>query len=451
MSLTAVLFLLLFTGGLIAALAKHPIYGLFSYMLAFYFAPETAWWGYQVPDLRWSLTSGIVTLVAVLIHKDKSPRPAWYQVPGIGFMMLFVAWLWIQLPWVLSPQQHIFLATLFTKYLLIFAVVYYSLTDVKTVRMFALAQVMGAFIWGFTAYQDPGAGRLENIGTGDVAGSAFASMQMSTALMLAGFLFMSLPGLGRWIAFGAIPFILNAIILMETRGAFVGLVASVLPALYFSPGKLRKVAFVHVALAIGLLSFLAQDYFWERMSTIVAPKNEQMEASAASRFDIAAANLRMSSDYPFGVGHRGNEVLSPKYMSESLLTDKAGSRVRSAHNTELAILVDHGWIGLVLIALFHFRLFRTLLRLRKIPKDALPQDLRALTAALACSVVLYWANSQFANFTKAEVLIWIAATAGALEVLAKRAPANLPDAPVAAAEKPGRLRGIPLPQGPVQG
>jgi hypothetical protein len=42
----------------------------------------------------------------------------------------------------------------------------------------------------------------------------------------------------------------------------------------------------------------------------------------------------------------------------------------------------------------------------------------AYAAALAVSLVIYWGNSQFANFTKAEVVIWIAVLAGALEWMA---------------------------------
>jgi hypothetical protein len=40
------------------------------------------------------------------------------------------------------------------------------------------------------------------------------------------------------------------------------------------------------------------------------------------------------------------------------------------------------------------------------------------TGVLGTSLLLYWGNAQFANYVKAEVVIWIAALSGALEWMA---------------------------------
>src|SRR5262249_31008821 len=155
--------------------------------------------------------------------------------------------------------------------------------------------------------------------------------------VFAGFAFLGAPGLLKWFAFSAIPFVLNAIILMATRGAFVGLLMGIPAALYLTPRSKRTLVLVSVTLAPLLLVVLAHDLFWDRMSTIPLARDAPIESSAESRIEVAKANYRMFLDYPWGVGHRGNDRLSPRYIQPELLTKKDGAAdgefVRSAHNT----------------------------------------------------------------------------------------------------------------------
>jgi hypothetical protein len=442
MSLTALAFVLLFFAGIVMAFARHPVFGLYTYMLTFYAAPGDSWWSADLPDLRWSLLAAAVTFIAVSVHGSPPQRRPWHSHASARILIALSVWLWIQTPWALSLQNHLFLATLFTKYVVMYAIVYAVAADERHIRGFAMAHVLGCFYWGFLAWANPGSGRLEDIGTSDVAGSAFASMHVSTAVAVAGFLFLGVAGWRRWVMLLAIPFILNAIVLMATRGAFVGLVAAVPAALYMAPGGRRALIAGSSVLGGVLLLMLAHDFFWERMATIVVKQDGQMEESAASRFGIAGANLQMFVDHPYGVGHRGNDILSPRYMPPELLTDKDGEAIRSAHNTVMAILVDHSIIGLLLVVMLHAQIVRAILRLRRLPDGTLSPAMFALCSALGTALVIYWCNAQFANMTKTEVVIWIAALAAALEALPKSgaaAPDNKPRLS-RTAEKLRRLR-----------
>jgi hypothetical protein len=422
MSNTALLFLFLFPAGLLLAFVKHPIYGMYSYMLVFYMSPEGSWWNVEVPNWRWSLLAAAVTMIAAMRHPSPPSRPPWYKTTSARWLIAFSLWLWIQTPWALSLDNHIFMAVLFSKYVLLYAVLYTCLTEPKNFRQFYFAHLIGCFLWGYMAYQNPGSGRLENLGFGDVAGSAFASMQLGTGLAFAGFAFLGASGVRRWLAFSSIPFILNAIILMATRGAFVGLLGGVPAAILFSPKSRRRLVILSLAIAPILLFSLAHDIFWSRMTTIIPPDNMmEMESSAESRLDIAHANFQMFLDYPMGVGHRGNETLSPRYMPPSLLTLKDGDRVRSAHNTFMAVLVDHGFIGLFLIVLFQLSIIRSLIRTKSRSSPSFDGEFGTYAAALGTALVIYWGNAQFVNVTKAEVVIWIAVLTGALQWMA-----NLP-------------------------
>ena len=45
MAVTGILFLLLYLGGLVMAFVRHPRFGLYAYLLAFYGYPPGRWWG----------------------------------------------------------------------------------------------------------------------------------------------------------------------------------------------------------------------------------------------------------------------------------------------------------------------------------------------------------------------------------------------------------------------
>lgn len=420
MSKTALLFFLLYASGLLLAFWKQPIYGVYSYMLAFYASPDTAWWAVDLPDLRWSLLAAAVTLVARLFRPSLLSRPSWYSKGSALLLVAFTIWLWLQYAWALSAEDHLFFASLFTKYVFLYAALYMVLSDPQNLRRFFLAHIAGCSLWGYMAYLDPGAGRLDNIGAHDVAGSNYASMHLTTGVAFAGFVFVGLSGSVRWMAFASLPFILNAIILTGTRGAFLGLIATTPASVFLAPRSRRL--FVTACLTLGIILFLmlAHDLFWSRMATLTVTDPESMETSAQSRIEIARYNLQMFADNPLGVGHRGNDVLSPRYMPARLLISTSRGFIRSAHNTPLAILVDHGFIGFILMACFHLSIAWSLIRSTFRDRSFLPLELRAYRAALGTSLVAYWVNAQFANAIKAEIVVWIAVLVASLDAV--RAP-----------------------------
>ncbi|MCK6369959.1 MAG: hypothetical protein L6Q83_01330, partial [Gammaproteobacteria bacterium] len=83
--LTATAFLLLFLALAALALFRHPVYGLYLYLAAFYVHPPSRWWSMMLPDLRWSLLTAAIALLALVIHRRKLevPSGSWYSsVPG---------------------------------------------------------------------------------------------------------------------------------------------------------------------------------------------------------------------------------------------------------------------------------------------------------------------------------------------------------------------------------
>jgi O-antigen ligase len=143
-----------------------------------------------------------------------------------------------------------------------------------------------------------------------------------------------------------------------------------------------------------------------------------MESSAASRWVIADANIRMARDYPLGAGYRGNETLSAYYIPPEFLT--AETSTRSAHNTFLAILVDQGIPGAILFVLLIIWGGIRLTALLFMDRHGLPSELGGLRAMIGSSLAALLVSGQFVNALRLEVAIWLIAMLAALDVLCRQ-------------------------------
>jgi hypothetical protein len=74
MSITTLVFLVVYLAGLALAFSR-PITGLCAYLWAFYNNPPSAWWGSELPTIRWSLIAAVVTLVAYGWHSVSRGAP----------------------------------------------------------------------------------------------------------------------------------------------------------------------------------------------------------------------------------------------------------------------------------------------------------------------------------------------------------------------------------------
>jgi O-antigen ligase len=204
-----------------------------------------------------------------------------------------------------------------------------------------------------------------------------------------------------------IPFILNAIILTATRGAFVAMIASGLAAFFLARRPYRFRVYAISILAVMLLFRLGNDLFWQRMGTLEVTQEQQMEKSAQSRLAIARANWKMALAYVLGVGHRGNEILSPDFIPQEYLMESTGTR--AAHNTSMAILVDHGFLGAVLFIVFLVWAIGALWRLNLLAQQTHNLQLHLYAAAIGPALIACFVSGQFSNFLKAEVQVWLVA------------------------------------------
>lgn len=439
--LTALAFLTGFFTLLGLALFRHPIFGLYAYMATFYVHPPSRWWTQNLPDLRWAFLSGAVALLALVVHRGRLQRGriAWYaSVPGV-LLIVFVAWLWLQSLWALDVDAHVEAAVQFTKYLVAFYLIYRLAETPERLRDILLVHVAGCMYLGVLALgaDDFVGGRLNGVGGPGIDDANSLGMFLGTGVVAAAILVLVERGWRQVFCIAAAPVILNGIVLAASRGAFLGLLAGGLVLLFVKPPRYRRLFWtLAIVGAIGAVSLMDQRFI-DRMLSIsdAVERTEEIDASAQSRWELKAAQLRMFAEYPFGSGHKGTAVLSPRFLDAKWLTHRPGedesAAARASHNTFLTAMVEQGIPGAAIyLAVVGWGVL-AVLRLRRAVRVELSRD-TAYGGAPAAALAVVLIAGIFTDYLMAEVQIWMLALLAAHRLLLREAPVatESPGAPV---------------------
>jgi O-antigen ligase len=395
------------------AVGRHPRFGLYAYLAVFYLDPPTRWWGSWLPDLRWSLTAAVITLAAALLVSRPQREPAWHETTPARLLIFFALWMWIQNIWALSPTEHLEGSVLFTKYVVLYYLMYRFLDSPAEIRNLLLFHVMGCAYLGWLAYIAPAGGRLEGVGGPGIDEANALGMFVGTGLICGAALMLAERSWRRWVCMAVMPFILNALIQSQSRGAMVAVAAGAVVLFYLRPRQRRVAFYAFASVGIFLLGYVAQDLYLQRITTLRATVDEtaELDSSAQSRVELAKAQLRMASQYPFGAGHRGTAALSATYLDAKWLTRGANNdqeAARSSHNTLLSALVEQGFPGILVFAVLMLWVARMTFRLRRLAKsESFDASLQQYGAAAAASLVVVFTAGLFTDYIKTEVQVWM--------------------------------------------
>jgi len=413
-ALTSITFLLVYGGGLLGAIIGRPIWGLYTYVAVFYLDPGSRWWGASLPDVRWSLVAALVTLLATLRLKPPPTYVPWIRHFPIKVLVAYVTWMVIQLLW--ANPMHWPVLVLFVKYLILLFLILRLLQTEADIWGFVVAHALGCAYYGYLAYRAAAGGRLEGVGGPGIDDANTLGMQLATGLVVTAAILIARRGPLRWIALLAIPFVANGIVQTGSRGAFVALAASGIVFLALTPKPKRNISYALAAIAVVVFLFRAPDTFWQRIYTLAKFENnpQQLDTSARSRTVIIKAQLRMFSDYPFGVGSRGTDWLSRSYLDPKWLTarpglDRALYGTRASHNTFMAALVDQGFPGAILYLLMVGWVIVSLRRLKRMDHNGLPVTNGMLRAAIGSALAVVFVAGLGTNYIRAEVQYWLIA------------------------------------------
>jgi probable O-glycosylation ligase (exosortase A-associated) len=414
MSKTAIVWLLLYGTGAITSFV-NPAYGLYAYFLDYYGHPSLRWWGKGLPDLRWSFTIALVTLVAFILNQNKPSTEKSESHPQTKWLIMFILTALLVTPTVAVDKVKSFENTLeLAKLAILYFLIINTIRTKEHFHYLILIQILGIFWWGWDAFEDPKRrdGRLESIGGPDSFSSNGAAAHLLAIMPFIGVVFLTGKPWERALCLLAAPFVINAFVLCSSRGALLGLVVAGLCALFLTKGRFRRNILVGMTLGGILLYSMMDPQFIERQSTI---QDYAEDEAATSRMELWQGGLKLIKDYPLGTGGGGFNRLSPIYAPGVV---EAYGNERSIHNTYLQGAAEWGIAGLIFYLGFLISTLREIRRvLRESPTTLEEQRLHAKALGIALGLIGILTAGMFSSALYSEVIYWFAAFTSVLKNL----------------------------------
>ena len=381
----------------------HPVYGLMGYIFEWYNHPPLFWWGKHFPDLRYSLIIAVVTLIAYILRQDRLQKIKTEHFTVIYWMgaLLVLQFIVTQLAAVdydHSMEQFIE----FFK----FTILYFLIAKIPRIprhyKLLIWVFLLGAFDFGRIATQD-GSNRNVVVEAPNAGDENAIAAHVLTAIPFLIFYFFNGKRWEKIISLIALPFIVNLIILANSRGATVGLLAVVVIGFFLAKAKQRAQFILGLVIAIILFIQLSPPEFVERQMTI---KSYEQDSSARGRLEAWKLAWQMMQDHPFGIGGGGFIVLNTVYKPE-WKEDNQG-RGHDVHNTFLLCGVEWGFLGLFLFLGFLIHTFMILFRIRR---DAYrcrdPNPYLTESTALILALIGILTAGFFINRLYGEIIYWL--------------------------------------------
>jgi probable O-glycosylation ligase (exosortase A-associated) len=414
MSNTTTVWLLTYVSGALMAFV-NPVYGVYTYFLDYYAHPPLRWWGKDLPDLRWSLSISLITLLSMFFNNERSTgRSTAPSSQGKWLLMLIVTALVVSPSVAILKTQSWDRAIELAKLGMLYFLIVKTVRTKEQLHYFILVHVIGVSLWGWTAFDNPKRvdGRLYGVGGPDSIRDNGTAAQLLAVLPSIGAVFLEGKLWKKALCLVAAALSVNAFILCNSRGAFLGLIAAGFYALLITRGIFRwKVC---LGIVIGAIAFysLVDQQFIDRQNTI---QNYAEDNSASSRLQLWKGGLNLIMDYPLGAGGGGFDALSPVYAAEVV---EAYGNERTAHNTYILVASEWGILGLVFFLSFLLSTIQGLHEMRKTPPTSPDQkQMYAISYGIELGLVGLLTAGMFTNRLYAEAVYWLPAIAHVLKNL----------------------------------
>ena len=368
---------------LVAVILKYPISGLYLYLLIVYLRPQDLF-GFMLA-LRPNIFVLALTVISLVIHRKFQGKThitllrndkmflafmvaaVLSNITSIWFSssvettteLLKVSIFYFMAIMLLDNTKRI--VTYVTLYLLSYGFV--SLIQIYTYLTVGLTRSTGRggygiIVGGTTVLGGGGALKMTAEGVNGVGGysSYFLAnasefgLGLCVAYPLCYYLFKSTSSrLLKIISIVLLVMFIVSIIFTGSRGAFVGMVATLIYLLY----KEKKLLIGLVMLAILSVPaiYLVSDQYVERIGSI---KEYDSDESVGIRFQLWRAGLSMIADYPvFGVG-TGN---FPNAYGGTYRDKDAPNLYWSPHNVFIQIITEMGLVGFTIYIMFIASIF----------------------------------------------------------------------------------------------
>ncbi|MDG2383413.1 MAG: O-antigen ligase family protein [Pirellulaceae bacterium] len=409
MSLTAIVWLLLFV--LFTGLAfRRPVWGVVLYMLTFFAAPAFWWWGKtgMLAGPRWTLLASLLLLVVVILHFGKEQLPPCRASRLVTLIVLAFVLNATFVHYLLAPSLAIsnWAYTLLLKFVLLFFVMRSAIKNRSDFGIVLVAILLGCSYVGYEATINSrgamAAGRLEGMGVPGAKDANYLASLCVTTLPLVGSLFFIGRIKTKIMSVICMPFIVNLILLCNSRSSFLSLIVAAPTFVIFSTGRMKRLAIY--ALCLGGLCFfmlLGDSTIITRFKTTFASA-EDRDGSASGRIEYWKAGIRIIKDYPLGNGGDAfQKIFGPRYLGID--------SEKSVHNGYINDACEWGLQGLALKLMMIGIPFFTLCRKMWANTDS--DKFQFCGVALIASCTALSINTVFGEFLSSEWTYWWVALA----------------------------------------
>jgi O-antigen ligase len=406
MGKTGLLFLGLFLGAIVAAVSIDIAWSIYFYQLLYFLNPHVRWWFEGLPSIRYSYSIGVVIIFVYIINHKKynSKLNNFVQLKWLLLMLLMMFALSFYAVW---PAVHVRYLGYKLNLIIVLCISFLAIdTKIKFDRMIWV-YLIGCFYISVVAYLTgrTGGGRLEGIGVSDGVNANGTAAVLCTAIPL--LLYYALNG-KNWIkilSFVFLVFVVNALVLFSSRGAFLAVVVSVAYNFFFlmllKGEKIERKILLVLVLFVSFAGFfyLADDLFLARISSL----REGTEAQGGGRIVFWMKTFDLLKDYPFGVGVSGYQFLSPTFLPEEVLTEG----MRAVHSTYFQALSEFGYPGAFLILCLLVSNFKLSRKLKKYAREGQNLEAERYLLALESSLIAFLVAGLFIDRLHAEALYWL--------------------------------------------
>ncbi len=436
--LTTIFYLALFFTAIIGSVFYNPLIGILGYLVTYNINPPTYWWWSDIPAwaLRYAYFFAAATALGTIIHKSKLRFNRMFESQEI-LLILFIGLVWLSVPLGVDTKsyyvergisigigtEYLYYAKKMTKIGFILLLASHSITTLRKYEIMVFVLIITGLFQGIETYTAPvwsfRDARLDSgVGGSDFSNGNMLSAHFIMLLPIIGIMFLK----GGWktkllCAISAV-FILNGLVLIRSRAAFLGLGAGAISAMVFSNKVGRnKIIILMLAGFIGGAA-LTNTSFWERMK-LISTDTAEMDTSARNRVDLWKAAIDMALDRPLGVGQANFHKLVGRY--------NPSVKGKDTHNTYLKGLAELGFQGFFVLLLLIGNAFRML---SSISKAVDPLKNKAIFLwhiyALRVGLIAYLIVISFVSATYKEDFYWVLM----FPVFLKRSVENEIDYPV---------------------
>jgi len=406
MSISAILFLVIFAVGVYLTF-KHPFYGIALYIFEWHNHPPYMWWGDPLPDLRWSLLVALLTLASMIINfkKLKPLKGASYAL--IWWLVAFTVWMYVvSMFFAIDPYHSFRRAENFLKLTIQIMLMSYLVREKEHIRFVFWTMILSVANFGRVAFER-GSNRYLGVIAPNATEENAISAHVAAVLPWFGLYFMNGKRWEKIVTFLSIPFLVNLIILANSRASFMAVVSTALLMLIWVKGRLRLQVLAGIVGGIILVFALANEQFWERQQTI---REYEDEGSAMSRFYLWSGAYEMWKDNPFGLGGEGFEALVIEYVPE-LAPQMREEGAKTVHSTFFLVLVEWGAPGVIIFIGFTIHMIMMLGTVKRRSRMTTSYRYYVDAIAIQMGIVALIVAGLTHNRLYAEVYYWFGAFA----------------------------------------